>query len=461
MIIATLGKRLSRLAEKWVPDPFVLAVGLTTIVFVMSWMKSGQLDPLPVIDQWVTGAGKSKGMWSLLAFSMQMCLILITGFALAETRLIKGLIDQVAERPRTTRGAVVVVSLTAMLFALINWGLGLIIGALLARRVGHSFEERGLRLHYPIVCAAGYTGLAVWHAGLSGSAPLKATSEAQLREILGADLASRIDPMLLGETLGSALNLTVIISCLIVIPITLYFLAPTDEADMQSATVSDNESGSTGKTDIEIERMPAERLNHSFWVIAIPAGLGLTWCIQWAFQVGFGKLNPNVINLFMLSFGLALHGSARAYLKSTQNAVQSCSGIILQYPLYAGIMGIMFASGIVQAIGTWMSGFGPTGLAISTFYSGGLVNLFVPSGGGQWAVQGSIVMKAALEANAKPETILMALAYGDQWTNLIQPFWALPLLGICRINASAIIGYTAILLFVTQACFILPLIYFS
>ena len=109
MIIATLGKRLSRLAEKWVPDPFVLAVGLTTIVFVMSWMKSGQLDPLPVIEQWVTGAGKSKGMWSLLAFSMQMCLILITGFALAETRLIKGLIDQVAERPRTTRGAVVVV----------------------------------------------------------------------------------------------------------------------------------------------------------------------------------------------------------------------------------------------------------------------------------------------------------------------------------------------------------------
>ena len=90
-----------------------------------------------------------------------------------------------------------------MLFALINWGLGLIIGALLARRVGQSFEERGLRLHYPIVCAAGDTGLAVWHAGLSGSAPLKATSEAQLTEILGADLASRIDPMLLGETLGS------------------------------------------------------------------------------------------------------------------------------------------------------------------------------------------------------------------------------------------------------------------
>ena len=140
---------------------------------------------------------------------------------------------------------------------------------------------------------------------------------------------------------------------------------------MQSATVSDNESGSTGETTIEIERMPAERLNHSFWVIAIPAGLGLTWCIQWAFQVGFGKLNPNVINLFMLSFGLALHGSARAYLNSTQNAVQSCSGIILQYPLYAGIMGIMFASGIVQAIGTWMSGFGPIGLAVSTFYSGG------------------------------------------------------------------------------------------
>ena len=169
--------------------------------------------------------------------------VLITGFALAETRLIKSLIDQVAERPER-RGAVVVVSVTTN--ALRTHQLGPWSHCRGVARPTCRAIIRGTRSPTPLsMYVLRATGLAVWHAGLSGSAPLKATSEAQLTEILGADLASRIDPMLL-ENLGSALNLTVIISCLIVI-ITLFFLAPTDEADMQSATVPDNESGSAGR----------------------------------------------------------------------------------------------------------------------------------------------------------------------------------------------------------------------
>jgi len=195
-------------------------------------------------------------------------------------------------------------------------------------------------------------------------------------------------------------------------------------------------------------------------VILIPAGMGLAWCISWLMAKGLGTLNPNVINLFMLSIGLLLHGSVRAYVDAINKAVHSCSGIILQYPFYAGIMGIMAGAGLVGDVGAWLSGLGAEALAVATFYSGGLVNLFVPSGGGQWAVQGPIVMEAALKAGAEPSTILMALAYGDQWTNLIQPFWALPLLGICRVKVSAIIGYTAVLLVVSQLCFIVPLLFF-
>mgnify|MGYP001424900025 CR=1 FL=1 len=464
-MIAALGKRLSKIAERWIPDPFVLAIGLTAAVFIMSWAKSGQSNPLPVIDQWIDGTGKGKGFWNLLSFSMQMCLILLTGFALAETKLIRGLISRVAQIPKSTRSAVVTVSLTAMSFALLNWGLGLIIGALMAREVGRTFREHGRPIHYPIVCAAGYTGLAVWHAGFSGSAPLKATSASQLKEILGPELAAQVKPMLLQQTIGSTLNLTVIICCLLMIPLTLFLMSPNSSEDMVPAPNDMQESLDQVNDESTVSgaasRSPAQWLNQSFVVVLFPSLMGLAWCVQWALDVGLGKLNPNVINLFMLSSGLLLHGSAKAYVASTAEAVKSCSGIILQYPFYAGIMGIMFASGFVSEIGAWMSGLGPTGLAVSTFYSGGLVNLFVPSGGGQWAVQGSIVMQAAIDAKAEPATILMALAYGDQWTNLIQPFWALPLLGICRVKASAIIGYTAVLLLISQLCFLGPLIFFT
>ncbi len=459
-MIARLGQNLSRWAHRWVPDPFVLAIALTFVVFSLSWARSGDLTPRPVVNLWIDGASKGKGLWNLLSFAMQMCLILLTGYALAETRFVRAGISRLARLPQSTGGAVVVVSLTAMGAALLNWGLGLIIGALLAREVGRTFREMGRPLHYPIVCAAVYTGLAVWHGGFSGSAPLKATSAQQLNEILGPQLAAKVPPMLLGDTIGSTLNLTVIALCLIIFPLTLYLLCPKSESEMSPAPVEPEDE--TAGTDPSKEAgTPAEWLNNAFIVVAFPAILGLAWFISWLQSHGLGKLNPNVINLFMLSVGLLLHGSVKSYVGAINRAVTSCAGIILQYPFYAGIMGIMFASGLVAEVGGWMAGLGPSGLAVSTFYSGGLVNLFVPSGGGQWAVQGSIVMQAAIDAGARPETILMALAYGDQWTNLIQPFWALPLLGICRVNVSSIIGYTAVLLVVSQVCFLTPLIIFS
>ena len=418
----------------------------------------GRMEPASSRRSVGCGSGGGKGFWNLLKFAMQMSLILLTGYALAETRGVRALISRIARAPKTTGAAVVVVSLVTMGAALLNWGLGLIVGAFLAREVGRVAREDGRPLHYPIICAAGYTGLAVWHGGFSGSAPLKATSAQQLNEILGPELSARIPPMLLGETIGSSLNFTVTLLCAVIIPLTLFLLAPKNEDDMIGAPVDQIPDVEDPLT--EEEPTPASRLNNSFLIALIPAAMGLAWCASWLSEKGIGKLNPDVINLFMLSVGLLLHGSVRAYVKAINDAVHSCAGIILQYPFYAGIMGIMAGAGLVTDVGALLSGLGAEALAVATFYSGGLVNLFVPSGGGQWAVQGPIVMEAALQAGAQPSTILMALAYGDQWTNLIQPFWALPLLGICRVNVSAIIGYTAVLLIVTQACFIIPLLFF-
>ncbi|MEE2787764.1 MAG: TIGR00366 family protein [Myxococcota bacterium] len=455
-MIARLGHWLSDKAKRWVPDPFVLAILLTAIVFVLA-LPMLAWSPRAVIETWIEGAGGGKGFWRLLAFAMQMCLILLTGYALAESRACKSAVQRLARWPQSTASAAVMVASVAMGCALLNWGLGLIIGALLAREVGRVARLERRPLHYPLICAAGYTGLAVWHGGLSGSAPLKVTNTKQLTEILGPELAQQLEPMLLGETIGSTLNLIVLGACFLVIPTVLALMSPKRPDQMIAAQADDPEEN---VDEFDAPTTPAERLNQSFIIVAIPAIMGLSWFALWLATHGLGKLNPNVINLVMLSIGLLLHGSVKSYVHAIQRAVRSCAGIILQYPFYAGIMGIMAGAGLVGMLGAHLSGLGPAPLAMSTFYSAGLVNLFVPSGGGQWAVQGPIVMEAALQAGAHPQTILMALCYGDQWTNLIQPFWALPLLGICRISVSAIIGYTAILLLVSQLCFVVPLLFF-
>jgi len=455
-MISKLGNWLSDKAKRYVPDPFVLAIGLTLIVFLLALPRAGW-NPMSVVDQWVDGKGGGKGFWNLLKFAMQMCMILLTGYALAETKLARAVIGRLARLPQTTGAAVILVSLVAMSMALLNWGLGLIIGALLAREVGRIARLENRQIHYPIVCAAGYTGLGVWHAGFSGSAPLAAADGAQLAKILGPETAQSIGSLDLTATIGSTLNLTVIALCLVLIPLTLFLLAPKESKDIEAAPEE-----LTADIDLPVEEgTPAETLNNAFVVVCIPAFMGLAWCTNWLMTVGLSALKFDVINLFMLSLGLLLHGSVKSYVRSIDRAVKSCAGIILQYPFYAGIMGIMAASGLVSDIGGWLAGLGSSQLAVSTFYSAGLVNLVVPSGGGQWVVQGPIVMQAALAAKAEPSTILMALCYGDQWTNLIQPFWALPLLGICQVRVSSIIGYTAILLIASQLCFLGPLILFS
>lgn len=448
-----VGQVFSRMAHRFVPDPFVLAIGLTFVVCLLALPRL-DYDIVRLAEGWVGGGG--KGLWRFLGFSMQMCLILVTGFALAETPQVRRMVMRLSSMPKTTAQATTLVSLIAMSTALLNWGLGLIVGALLARSIGAYAKREGLAIHYPLVCTAGYTGLAVWHGGFSGSAPLKATSETQLIEILGAKLGTKIGAISTLDSIGSNLNITVTILCLTSVPIILALLAPSPDA----AEGFDGDPSPHMPTDdmVKSKTTPAEKLNRSFLVVALPIGLTIIWAIGWFSQNGISKLNPNVINLIMLTLGMTLHGSAQAYGRSVGRAISSCSGIVLQYPFYAGIMALLTVSGLVADLGGLLSGLSSEALCVATFYSSGLVNLLVPSGGGQWAVQGPIIMQAALDSGVPPHKALMALAYGDQWTNLIQPFWALPLLGICQIQANKLMGYTVVLLIFMQLCFLGPLI---
>ena len=428
-----------RALQSLVPDPFVLALALALLVFGLGW-ASGDLGLFALIDAWAAGA---RGFWSLLAFGMQMCLILVTGMVLARTKPVAAVIGALARLPRSPAQATALVAVVALGTALINWGLGLVVGALLARDVGAAMARLGRPAHAPALAAAGYTGLAVWHGGLSGSAPLKVTREADLIEVLGPDLATRMGTLSLDQTIGSTRNLVVTAAAVVAMVAVLAWMTPAkpDAQDAPTPMPDDPEPASSPGLAGVLERGP--------WLSAPVAALGLVWVARWAWSGGPGgesgvwTMNPNAMNFALLFIGLALAGSPAGYLRHLGSAARATGGIIVQFPFYAGIMGIMAASGLAAKMAAALPD-DPALLPLATFLSAGAVNLFVPSGGGQWAVQGPIAISAALDAGVPPADAVLALAWGDQWTNLIQPFWALPLLGLTGVRAGALLSYTAV-----------------
>ena len=206
----------------------------------------------------------------------------------------------------------------------------------------------------------------------------------------------------------------------------------------------------------------AERINHSkFFGI----GFGVLILVAFFYQYGDNLIaliiTPNMLNFLMLGLALLLHSNFTNFLKAVQEAITGASGILIQFPLYFGIMGIMRDSGMVVEISDFFVSIATeTTLPLFTFFSAGLVNIFVPSGGGQWAIQGPIVIESALKLGVPLPKAIMALAYGDQITNMLQPFWALPLLGITKLKAKQILPYTLLLMLIGMVVFLGGLLLF-
>jgi short-chain fatty acids transporter len=325
----------------------------------------------------------------------------------------------------------------------------------MARDTARSLRRRGIAAHYPLICAAGYTGLLAWHGGLSGSAPLKSTTITELNDTFGEtavaalNLGEGID---LSRTVASPMNLVISGVLLVGVPVLLLMLAPRDPRDMRTIDAYNVPETRDARHDRDPSPSIPDRLHESrilAWLLALPllAAIG-----RYVSVSGLGRLGPNEINAAMLGLGLLLHGSLRSYTATAQEGARACTGIILQFPLYAGILGMLAASGLIEATATWFTEIGnATTVPLMTFVSAGVVNLFVPSGGGQWGIQGLVALEAGQAAGVEPGKMIMAVAYGDQLTNMLQPFWALPLLGITGVRARDIVGYTAIVMVVAGA----------
>lgn len=463
--VSGLGLLVSRTIGRWIPDPFVLAIGLTGLTAVLALTLPGTFPNRPpdgptkatlLLDAWWNG-----GLWKLLSFSMQMALVLVTGYALAASPPVRRTIAALADLPRSAGTGAALVALVAVLTGLVNWGLALVVGALLARAVGRGLERRGVPCHYPLLAAAGYTGLLVWHGGFSGSAPLKMTTAAAAAEILPASIVAEhaADGIPLSQTLLSPMNLFVAIGLILIVPIGAMLLTPVEHGELRSPRNlgidfdDDDDHAIAGDGDGWIQTL-------------LGIGLGVAFLAGFAVWVasdagGVGRLGLDQINAAMFGLGLVLHGSPVRYLRAVEEAATGCAGIIVQFPLYAGVMAMMSASGLLAMFADAANAASTPGtLPLLTMSSAAIVNVFVPSGGGQWAVQGPIALVAGADAGVPLGRMVMSVAYGDQLTNMLQPFWALPLLAITGVKARDIVGYTAILMLLAGAWMALALLVF-
>ncbi|WIX33429.1 TIGR00366 family protein [Salinicola sp. JS01] len=413
-----------RLVQRYLPSAFVLAVILTAIVFVLG-IVLGERTPLDMAQYW------GEGFSSLFKFGMQMVLVLLTGYVLALTPVMQRLLGALTRQASTPRQALAITIVVSFVCYYLNWGFGMVAGAILAREMG-----RRVAVHFPLIVAAAYGGELV--RGPSTSIPLVIATPGHFME-------DAIGIVPVSETLYASWNIALTLALLALL-VAFFMLQKQPEqivrleaADDLAADTSAQRGAGSFSDWLEHSRLPT-------------LFLGLLAAAYLLGEVAKGdfSINLNTVILIFFTLGLLLHRSAAAYLGAVEKAVGAARGIIVQFPLYAGIAGMMTHADLVtQFSEAIISVASRETFPLWTFLSAGAVNFFIPSGGGQWAIQGPIMMKAAYALGADPARTIMAFTWGDGWTNQIQPFWALPLLGVAGLSARDIMGYLLIWLVIS------------
>lgn len=444
----------ARAFEKWMPSPFAIAIGLTAIAALLALR---QASPEETLGAW------TMGLWNpgLIRFGFQAMFMLVLGHVLALAppvlRTLHRATRWIVSNPAT---AAAKLAGLAMLLGWLNWGLGLVGGAILARGVLDRVKRDGLPLNRGVLGAAGYMGMLVWHGGLSGSAPLKVAESGHLASLLpdapwAADLPDAIG---LRDTVFSAHSLGLTIAVALVVLLAFQFLASTNERE-KGRDLREEEPNTLGS--------PSSRRSPRIAVLPVFLGsaciVGAVWWAQQGAPVQELKfITPDWINLVLLGMALLAHRSIDGMLVALDEAIQGAAGILIQFPLYFGIMGIVTGTGLgAEIAGTLVAATPREWLPFALFTSSGVLNIFVPSGGGQWAVQGPLVIESCHSLGVPLPQGIMAMAFGDQLTNLLQPFWALPLLGITGLQAREILPYTVLVMLLAGAVMSAALIWFA
>jgi len=430
-MVRALGNFFTKIAKRWIPDAFVFAIILTVIVFALGMLIQGS-SFMEMTTYW------GGGMWDLLGFSMQMVLVLVFGSALALSKPVHRTMVAIAKFADTPIKAIMTITVVALVANYLNWGFGLIVSAILAKEIAKNSKGG---IHYPLLVASAYSGFIIWHSGLSASIQLTVAGKNPVMEKFGEGV---IVPT--SETLFSSQTLIISLVLLVSMPVINYLMHPKKKEEIMEvdpAIFIDDDEEIVVKA--RKDMTPAERQENSIVLALIVGAVGVVYSVL--YFVKGGSLGLNIVIFIFLALGLIFHKTPIAYVRAITKSVGTAGGIVLQFPFYAGIMGMMVKSGLAATFSTWFVAIStPQTFPFFTYLSAGVVNMFVPSGGGQWAVQGPIMMPAAKALGVSYAQTASAIAWGDAWTNMLQPFWALPLLAVAKLNIKDIMGYTTVIL---------------
>lgn len=431
-MLEKFGERCEKFVRAFMPDPFVLVLLLTITTFALSqWLTN--TTHTQVLQYWNTG------FWELLNFAMQMVLIVVTGEAIADAPVVQKLLKKIASVPRNAKRTLFGLTLFSIVLGWLHWGFGLVMASLLARETAKSLHKRKIQIHYPLVATAAYTSMLLWHAGTTASAPL-------LINTPGHFLEKTIGLIPLSETIFLPSNLIVCIFLTLTIPIVVTQLSPKRnirginefDVDLQLSPL---------KKSLEKPRTFAEKLERSYVTNLVIGGLSIVFMYNYFQQNGL-NLTHNIVNFIFLALGMLLHRNPVSYAKSISNSVKATSGIILQFPFYGGIMGIMRETGLGHMLASFfIDHASKQTLPLMAYFASVVTKLFIPSGGGEWAVEGPVMIQAAKELGSPIGLTTMAIAYGNMVGNMFQPFWAIPLLSIMGLKARDIMGYCLVIFF--------------
>jgi short-chain fatty acids transporter len=459
-LVQRFGEAIADRVERWMPNPFLFAIILTYVAAVAAFVSEGS-TPAEVALAWY------GGFWDLLQFAMQMVIMLVTGFVVAYHPRVRAGIVRLVQLPNNGQQAVVLVGIGSMIVGWISWGLGLIFGAILAREMGKVAAKNGMAVHYPLLAVAGYLGMSLtWGWGMSSSAGLLQATAGNV--FMAQGLVDRVIPAT--EWVFHPYPLILTAMAIVYGSLMLYLLAPPDKncrgieryIDLSEDEKDKRAPAPRTPSDSDRKPTPADRIDNSTILGGVIAVTGIVLFVHAFWTQGLGALNLNVFNFGFMMIGMVLYRSPSRYQTEFNDAVKGSAGVILQFPFYAGIIGIMTGTGLVDTMTEALLSIATADtFAVTAWLTGGVLNVFVPSAGGEWAIVGGPMMLAGAELGIPPGQTIAAYAVGDAHTNLFNPFWAIPLLAITGLRARDMFGYgiTMMILlvpFLATALYFLP-----
>ena len=420
---------LVNLMQKYLPNPFTIAWIITLVVFVLAVVIT-RTNPLKAVQYW------GDDFFGILSFAMQMTMLIVSGYAFAIAKPMTRFLRRIARIPNTPKQTVLFVAFVSMILYWFNWGLGLIAGALLAREIAKLRQDVDFRA----VVAAAWSGIIITHGGFSASVPLLSATP-------GHFLEKQIGVVPLSLTMFNPQTMFITAVLALVIPFVCLFLIPKKENMIIADPAAFKDDEETTAAPVANPSL-ADRIDKSMFVKYSLAIVGTIYIIYFFATKGF-NLNMNMLIFIFIILGVWMHDNLTSYSAAMTKGATSAGGIILQFPFYAAIMGIMKGSGLVYVISDAL-------LQLATydtfeFYcyiSSLIISVFVPSAGGHWIVQAPFMLPAAQTLGIEPWKVIMGVAWGESIWNVVCPFWALPLLAIANISIRDLIGFCIILFFV-------------